>query len=102
MQKHRGQINIQGHSIKEIRLDVNSGCFYLLFSHNKIAKTVEHSHSVNVDFDDKGQLVGIEFVGVKKAQGNFRQIFVELAKAYDKPELQRIPAELKKDLAFVA
>lgn len=92
---------VKGKTIKEIRLDVDFGCLYLLFSYNKVSKTVEHSPSINIDFDNKNELVGLEFIGVKKAGGNFRRIFVELAKTYNKPELAKVPSELKKDLAFV-
>lgn len=101
MTGHKGQFNIKGKTIKEIRLDVDFGCLYLLFSHNKAVKTIEHSPSINIDLDDQNELVGIEFVGVKKASGNFKSIFVELAKTYKKPELANVPSELKKDLAFV-
>ncbi len=101
MPNHKGQFNIKGKTIKEIRLDVDFGCLYLLFSYNKVSKTVEHSPSINLDFDQHKGLVGIEFVGVKRAAGNFKRIFVELAKTYNKPELIKVPSELKKDLAFV-
>ena len=101
MATHKGRISVKGKSIKEIRFDVDFGCLYLLFSHNKVAKTIEHSPSVNLDFDSDGGLIGVEFVGVKKAGGNFKRIFIELAETYNKPELKAVPAELKKDLAFV-
>ena len=101
MSGHKGQIKVTGKTIKEIRFDVDFGCLYLLFSYNDIAKTKEHSPWVNIDFDKNNELVGIEFVGVKKAAGNLKQIFIELAKTYNKPELEKIPSELKKDLHFV-
>jgi len=101
MKTHRGQIKVEGKSIKEIRFDARFGCLYLLFSYNKIVKTHEHSDSVNIDFDGSGEVVGIEFVGVRKAGGNFKQVFVELAKTYNRPELKKVPSELKEDLAFV-
>lgn len=98
---HKGQIRVAGKTIKEIRFDVDYGCLYLLFSHNEIVKTKEHSPSINIDFDKTGELVGIEFVGVKKVAGNLKQIFIELAKIYNKPELKKVPSELKEDLHFV-
>ena len=101
MQAHKGHINVKGKAIKEIRFDVDYGCLYLLFSHNKVVKTKEHSPSVNIDLDASGELVGIEFIGVKKAAGDFKRVFVELAKTYNKPELEKIPTELKEELAFV-
>ena len=69
-------------------MDAGFGCLYLLFSYEKICKTVEHSSSVNIDLDKDGGLVGIEFIGVKKAAGNFKRICVELAKVYNRPELK--------------
>ena len=87
--------------IKYISFDPMYGCLYLKFSDEAVARTHEHSDCVNIDFDKNNELVGIEFVGVKKAAGNLKQIFIELAKTYNKPELEKIPSELKKDLHFV-
>lgn len=98
---HKRQIKVTDKTIKEIRFDVDYGCLYLLFSHNETAKTKEHSSSINIDFDKKGELVGIEFVSVKKAAGNLKRIFVELAETYNKPELKKVPSELKEDLQFI-
>ncbi len=100
MAQHRGQIKTDK-KIQQITIDPQYGCLYLQFSSEKIAKTVEHSPSVNIDLDKDGGLVGIEFVGVKMAGGNFKQIFIELAKVYNRPELKNIPTELKQDLSMV-
>ena len=97
---HRGHIKVD-RKIQQITIDPQYGCLYVQFSSEKIAKTVEHSPSVNIDLDKEGGIVGIEFVGVKKAGGNFKQLFVELAKVYNRPELKKIPSELKHDLAIV-
>ena len=104
MTQHRGRIEVKNKALQQITIDPQFGCLYLQFSNEKVAKTVEHSPSVNIDLDKNGGLVGIEFVGVKKAGGNFKQVFVELAKIYNRPELKNIPAELKQvkqDLAIV-
>ena len=101
MTQHRGRINVKGMTLQQITIDPQFGCLYLQFSNEKVAKTVEHSPSVNIDLDKNGGFVGIEFVGVKKAGGNFKQVFVELAKVYNRPELKRISAELKQDLAVL-
>ena len=101
MVQQRGQIQVKGQALQQITIDPQFGCLYLQFSDEKIAKTVEHSPSINIDLDKRGGLVGIEFVGVKKAGGNFKQVFVELAKIYNRPELKKIPMELKRDLAIV-
>lgn len=98
MTHHRGQIKVDK-KIQQITIDPQYGCIYLQFSGEKIAKTAQHSPAVNIDLDKTGGLVGIEFVGVKKAGGNFKQVFVELAKVYNRPELRKIPTELKQDLA---
>ena len=101
MTQHRVRINIKGMAIQQITIDPQFGCLYLQFNNEKIAKTVEHSPSVNIDLDKNGGFVGIEFVGVRKAGGSFKQVFIELAKIYNRPELRNIPTELKQDLAVV-
>ena len=101
MKQHRGRINIGGKKLQQITIDPQFGCFYLQFSNEKVTKTIEHAPSIHIDLDRAGELVGIEFVGVKKASGNFKKIFLELAKTYNRPELKKIPAELKEDLAIV-
>jgi len=102
MTQHRGQIKTDK-KIQQITIDPQYGCLYLQFSGEKVAKTVEHSPSVNIDLDKDGGLVGIEFVGVKQAGGNtnFKQVFIELSKIYNRPELKEIPTELKQDLSIV-
>lgn len=100
MYQHRGHIKTDK-KIKQITIDPQYGCLYVQFSSEKVAKTVEHSPFVNIDLDKSGGLVGIEFVGVKRAGGNFKQVFIELAKIYNRPELKEIPSELKQDLSLV-
>ena len=100
MTQHRGHIKTDK-KIQQITIDPQYGCLYLQVSSEKVAKTVEHSPSVNIDLDKKGALVGIEFVGVKQAGGSFKQVFIELAKVYNRPELKEVPSELKQDLSIV-
>ncbi len=100
MTQHRGQIKTDK-KIQQITIDPQYGCLYVQFSGEKVAKTVEHSPSVNIDLDKSGGLIGIEFVGVKRAGGDFKQVFIELAKIYNRPELKEIPTELKQDLSIV-
>ena len=97
----KGIIKIKDKALQQISIDPQFGCLYLQFSGEKIAKTVEHTDFINIDLDKKGHLVGIEFVGVKKIRHSFKHIFLELAKIYNRPELKRIPSELKHDLALV-
>jgi len=97
----KGIIQVKGHMLQQISIDPQYHCLYLQFSGEKIAKTVEHTDFINIDLDKNGQLVGIEFVGVKKIRHGMKHIFLELAKVYNRPELKRIPLELKRDLAVV-
>lgn len=96
-----GFIKVKGHVLQQISIDPQGGCLYLQFSGEKVAKTQEHTDFINIDLNKKGDLVGIEFVGVKKVKHGLRHIFVELAKKYKMPELRNIPAELKRDLAVI-
>jgi uncharacterized protein YuzE len=97
----KGIIRVKGHMLQQISIDPQYQCLYLQFSGEKISKTVEHTDFINIDLDKNGQLVGIEFVGVKKIRHGLKHIFLELAKVYNRPELKRIPFELKRDLAVV-
>ena len=98
---HRGMIKIKNRSLQQINIDPQFGCLYLQFSNEKITKTIEHTDFINIDLDKSGQLVGIEFVGVKKIKRGLKHIFIDLAKIYNRPELKSIPAELKRDLAVI-
>jgi len=101
MSHNRGIIKVKDVVLQQINIDPQFGCLYLQFSNQKISKTVEHTDFINIDLDKKGQLVGIEFVGVKKFKAGLKACFIELAKIYNRPELKGIPAELKRDLAVV-
>ena len=98
---HQGVIRVKDRALQQINIDPQFGCLYLQFSSEKIAKTVEHTDFINIDLDAKGKLVGIEFVGVKSIKPGLKHIFIELAQIYNRPELKRIPSELKRDLAIV-
>ena len=87
--------------LQQISIDPVGGCLYLQFSNEKVAKTVEHTDFINLDLDKHGKLIGIEFIGVKKVKHGLKQIFVELAKIYKRPELRNIPTELRRDLALI-
>ena len=97
----KGIIKVKDQVVQQISIDPIGGCLYLQFSNEKVAKTSEHTDFINLDLDKHGKLVGIEFVGVKKVKHGLKSIFVELAKIYKRPELRNIPAELKRDLAFI-
>ena len=97
----KGMIKVKGQMLQQISIDPVGGCLYLQFSNEKITKTVEHTDFINLDLDKHGKLIGIEFVGVKKVKHGLKQIFVELAKIYKRPELKNIPTELRRDLALI-
>lgn len=99
MKNHKGMIKVDGKIIKYISFDPTYGCLYLKFSDELVARTHEHSDDVNIDFDQKGEIRGIEFIFVKRAFGDMKNIFVELAKTYNRPQLEQVPFELKEDLA---
>ena len=102
MKNHKGMIKVDGKIIKYISFDPTYGCLYLKFSDERIARTHEHSDYVNIDFDQKGEIRGIEFIFVKRAFVDMKNVFVELAKTYNRPQLKKIPSELKEDLAFAS
>ena len=89
------------HYLQQISHYPQGGCLYLQFSTEKVSKTLEHTDFINIDLDNKGKLVGIEFIGVKKVKRIMKDVFIELAKKYHEPALRSIPQELKKDLAFI-
>ncbi len=87
--------------LKQISIDPQHHGLYLQFSGEKITKTIEHTDFISIDLDKKGRLVGIEFVGVKKIQHGMKHIFLELAKAYNLPELKRISLRLKTRISWL-
>ncbi len=97
----KGVIKVKGQVLQQISIDPVGGCLYLQFNNEKVTKTLEHTDFINLDLDKNEKLVGIEFVGVKKVRHGLKQIFIELAKIYKRPELRNIPAELKRDLALI-
>ena len=103
MKNHKGMIRVSGNRmIKYISFDPMYGCLYLKFSDEPVARTHEHSDYVNIDFHKNDEIGGIECLFVKRAFGNMKNIFVELAKTYNRPQLKKVPSELKEDLAFAS
>lgn len=101
MKNHKQIIKVDGKIIKYISFEPTYGCLYLKFSDEPVARTHEHSDYVNIDFDNKGEIRGIEVIFVKRAFGDMKNVFIELAKTYNRPQLEKVLSELKKDLAFV-
>lgn len=102
MKNHKGIIKVEGKMIKYISFDPTYGCLYLKFSDEPVVRTHDHSDYINIDFDQKGEIRGIEFIFVKRAFGDMKNVFIELAKTYNRPQLKKVPSELKEDLAFTA
>ena len=97
----KGVIKVRNQVVQQISIDPVGGCLYLQFSNEKVARTLEHTDFINLDLDKSGKLVGIEFVGVKRVKRGLKNVFIELAKIYKRPELRNILAELKRDLAVI-
>ncbi len=93
---HKGKITIRGKMLQQISFDPEFGCLYLRFSQEEVCRTHEHSDYINIDFDKKGEIIGIEFLFVKAAAGNLNKCFIELSKTYNRPELKAIPKELNR------
>ena len=96
MHHHKGIINVKDKLLQQISFDPQFGCLYLQFSGNKITKSREYTDFITIDFDKSGHLVGIEFVGVKRVLPRMNRIFIELAQVYNRPELRRVPEEIKE------
>ena len=57
-----------------VEIDTEASAAYVRFKRTHVAKTVRHSSKwpiVTIDLDHQGQVVGIEFVGVKKFNLNY-------------------------------
>lgn len=105
MIQRRGALSFKAKAIQQITVDPQFHCLYVQISSEKIVKTIEHNPfeglpAAHIDLDKEGNIVGVEIVGFKKANIN-KQLFIELAKVYNRPELRKIPTELKHDLAIV-
>jgi len=101
MSVNKGQIHIKDSTLKQIIVDPMNDCLYLQFNYEKVSKTLEHSDYVFMDFDASGDIVGVELIGVKNAHGDLKNIFYELSKDYNRPDLKKVPSELKRDLRAI-
>ena len=98
MQQRRNAIKFEAKTIKSISIDTQYGCMYIRFSNEKVAHTIEHSEIVNIDMAKDGEVIGIEFVSLKRPA---RTIFLELAKIYNRPELKKVPSALRHQLQAI-
>ena len=57
-----------------VEIDTEASAAYVRFRRAKVARTVRHKSKwpiVTIDLDARGQVIGIEFVGVKKFNVNY-------------------------------
>ena len=65
--KNVNVIQVVGKKAPIITIDPFTQAFYVRFSSNKVAKTIEDSDGsaiVNIDIDAKGDVIGVELIGV--------------------------------------
>ena len=81
--------------ILEITYDPQAKASYICFSERSVAKTVEYADFINLDLDDRGQLIGIELLWVRPRQVTVQihRKLDQLAREYRMPELRRLHHE---------
>jgi uncharacterized protein YuzE len=60
---------VRSDSRPTVEIDTEASAAYVRFKRTKVAKTFRHSSKwpiVTIDLDARGDVVGVEFVGVKK------------------------------------
>ena len=67
---------------------------YFEVSTHKIAKTVEFSNAVNIDFDRRGEMVGVEVLNPDSLSA-----LMDIAEIYKVPELKQVEKVLEKTFA---
>lgn len=106
-----------------VYFDSDFGILYVRFANKKIAKTVEHTPFIYVDFNAQGEFAGIEFIGVrsvrpgldpkKSSSRNLKEtlnelnaetdtkngkVFIELERGWLGPTIRKSDAELAQIL----
>jgi len=69
--KHTERITVRSHQPPVIEIDPTCAAAYVRFKKGKVAKTKEITErkapvTCTVDFDAKGEVIGIELIGVKE------------------------------------
>jgi uncharacterized protein YuzE len=65
---------VQTKSPPTVEIDTEAAAAYVRFKRTKVAKTLRHSSKwpiITIDLDSQGEVVGVEFVGVKKFNLNY-------------------------------
>src|SRR5947208_3665235 len=66
---HRDILVVRSKAPPSVEIDTEASAAYVRFRRTRVVKTIRHRSKwpiVTLDLDGHGQLVGIEFVGVKK------------------------------------
>lgn len=71
---------------------------YVRLSNNEIAKTREYGDNINIDFDEDDNVVGVEFLFVKRPSITIRQQIKKIAKEFEIPTLRRFHPEYLKEV----
>jgi uncharacterized protein YuzE len=63
------KLAMTGRIAPTVEIDTEASAAYVRFTRAKVAKTVRHGSGwpiITIDLDTRGQVVGIEFVGIRK------------------------------------
>lgn len=66
---------------------------YLRFSHNKVARTVEYNDFLVMDYDENGNIVGVEILGVSVYLQEKRKM-----RKLTERRVERVKYKLMKDI----
>jgi len=67
--RHTNIIVVQCKTTPTVEIDTEASAAYVRFKRAKVARTIRHGAKwpiVTIDVDARGQVVGVEFVGVKR------------------------------------
>ena len=96
---HRNIINVPAKNPPVVELDSAAQAAYVRFSHNKVKETkvvTEDKYIVTIDLDSKGDVIGVELVGVEEF--SIGRLLKMAGVTVPKPMLDRtsyVPAKLQ-------
>lgn len=73
-----------------ISIDSVARSLYIAFSNNQVEKTIRKNNSFFIDYDKKGNIVGIEIIRLKKVEGIFKEVL--------KDTENKLPSSVSKTL----
>jgi uncharacterized protein YuzE len=65
---------VQGGATPTVEIDTEAAAVYVRFKKAKVKKTLRHNSKwplVTIDLDEGGNVIGVEFIGVKKFNVNY-------------------------------